>query len=180
MSSAREKLYTTEDIYAMPNGTRAELISGHIYYMAPPTRNHQKIVSKLNQYIANYIDSSNDSCEVYPAPFAVFLNNDDMNYVEPDISVICDKNKLDNRGCHGAPDWIIEIVSQSSRRMDYSIKLFKYRSAGVREYWIVDPEKSRIMVHDLMNEDITEYTFHDSVKSKIYENLIIDFRKIDL
>lgn len=180
MSSAREKLYTTEDIYAMHNGTRAELINGHIYYMAPPTRNHQKIVSKLNQYIANYIDSSNDSCEVYPAPFAVFLNNDDMNYVEPDISVICDKNKLDNRGCHGAPDWIIEIVSQSSRRMDYSIKLFKYRSAGVREYWIVDPEKSRIMVHDLMNEDITEYTFHDSVKSKIYENLIIDFRKIDL
>lgn len=102
MSSAREKLYTTEDIYAMPNGTRAELINGHIYYMAPPTRNHQKIISKLNQYIANYIDSSNDSCEVYPAPFAVFLNNDDMNYVEPDISVICDKNKLDNRGCHGA------------------------------------------------------------------------------
>lgn len=88
MSSAREKLYTTEDIYAVPNGIRAELINGHIYYMAPPTRNHQKIVSKLNQYIANYIDSSNDSCEVYPAPFAVFLNNDDMNYVEPDISVI--------------------------------------------------------------------------------------------
>lgn len=94
--------------------------------------------------------------------------------------MICNKDKLDNKGCHGAPDWIIEIVSQSSRRIDYSIKLFKYRSAGVREYWIVDPEKSRIMVHDLMNEDITEYTFHDSVKSGIYENLIIDFHKIDL
>ena len=61
--------------------------------------------------------------------------------------------------------------------MDYSIKLFKYRSAGVREYWIVDPEKSRIMVHDLMNEDITEYTFHDSVKSKIYENLIDVYKR---
>lgn len=180
MPLAREKLYTTEDIYAMPDGTRAELINGHIYYMAPPTRTHQKIVSKLNQYIANYIDSLNGSCEVYPAPFAVFLNDDDMNYVEPDISVICDKDKLDNKGCHGAPDWIIEIVSQSSRRMDYSVKLFKYRSAGVREYWIVDPEKSRIMVHDLINEDITEYTFHDCVKVGIYENFIIDFCKFGL
>lgn len=180
MPLAREKLYTTEDIYAMPDGTRAELINGHIYYMAPPTRIHQKIVSKLNQCIANYIDSMNGSYEVYPAPFAVFLNDDDMNYVEPDISVICDKGKLDNKGCHGAPDWIIEIVSQSSRRMDYSIKLFKYHAVGVREYWIVDPEKSRIIVHDLIHEDITEYTFHDCVNAGIYENLIIDFNKFDL
>ena len=75
------------------------------------------------------------------APFAVFLNADDKNYVEPDISVICDKSKLTDKGCNGAPDWIIEIVSSGSRRMDYYTKLFKYRTAGVREYWIVDPDK---------------------------------------
>ncbi|MDE5589145.1 MAG: Uma2 family endonuclease [Acetatifactor sp.] len=76
---------------------------------------------------------------IYLAPYAVFLNADETNYVEPDISVICDKSKLDERGCNGAPDWIIEVVSPSTERMDYGIKLFKYRSAGVREYWIVNP-----------------------------------------
>ena len=71
----------------------------------------------------------------------MFLNEDDKNYVEPDISVICDKRKLTDAGCNGAPDWIVEIVSPGSRQMDYMRKLFKYRSAGVKEYWIVDPEK---------------------------------------
>ena len=107
MPLVKEKLYTIEDIYGLPDGTRAELINGHIYYMSAPSRNHQKIVSKLNQKIANYIDSHDGSCEVYPAPFAVFLENDHINYVEPDLSVICDKDKLDDKGCHGAPDWII-------------------------------------------------------------------------
>ena len=182
MSSAREKLYTTEDIYAMHNGTRAELINGHIYYMAPPTRNHQKIISKLNQYIANYIDSSNDSCEVYPAPFAVFLNNDDMNYVEPDISVICDKNKLDNRGCHGAPDWIIEIVSPSNSSHDYIRKLNLYADAGVREYWIVNPVEQSIFVYHLETDSfqVKYYTFRDKIKVNIYDDLWIDFQEITL
>lgn len=180
MPLVKEKLYTIEDIYGLPDGTRAELINGHIYYMSPPSRNHQKIVSKLNQKIANYIDSHDGSCEVYPAPFAVFLENDHINYVEPDLSVICDKDKLDDKGCHGAPDWIIEVVSLSSRRMDYSIKLFKYRTAGVREYWIIDVEKNRIMVHDLSQEDIHEYTFNDSVPAGIYEDLVIDFNQFNL
>ena len=78
-------------------------------------------------------------CEVYAAPFAVFLNKDDHNYIEPDISVICDKNKLDDRGCNGSPDWVIEITSPSDPQRDYGIKLFKYRTAGVREYWIINP-----------------------------------------
>lgn len=79
--------------------------------------------------------------EVFPAPFAVFLNADDRNYVEPDISVVCDKNRIDDRGCNGAPNWVIEITSPSKSQMDYGIKLFKYRMAGVREYWIVNPQK---------------------------------------
>ena len=136
----KQTVYTISDIYALPDGERAELIDGQIYNMAPPGRLHQKISWKLHQAIANYIDSRNGLCEVYAAPFAVFLNDDDINYVEPDLSVIGDLSKLDDKGCHGAPDWVIEIVSPGSRARDHMTKLFKYRTAGVREYWIVDPE----------------------------------------
>ena len=179
-SSALKKLYTIDDIYALPEGERAELIDGQIYNMAPPGRLHQKLAFSLSRIIADYIDSKDGSCEVYPAPFAVFLNKDDMNYVEPDISVVCDPDKLDDRGYNGAPDWIIEIVSSGSRRMDYSIKLFKYRSAGVREYWIVDPDKNRITVHNLTDENIDEYSFDDTVTSGIYEDLSISFGSLDI
>ncbi len=120
--------YTIEDIYALPEGTRAELIDGQIYYMAPPTRKHQDIVGALYRKIADYIDSKDGSCKTYVSPFAVFLNENDKNYVEPDISVICDPNKLNDKGCTGAPDWIVEIVSPGSRRMDYFTKLFKYQT----------------------------------------------------
>ena len=106
-----EKVYTMEDIYSLPDGERAELIDGKIYYMAPSSRKHQSISMFLSRVIGNYIESNNGTCEVYAAPFAVFLNENDINYLEPDISVICDTSKLDEKGCHGAPDWIIEIVS---------------------------------------------------------------------
>lgn len=169
------KIYTTDDIYALPDGERAELVDGQIYYMAPPSRKHQRITTDLCTIINTYIKSNKGSCEVDISPFAVFLNGDDKNYVEPDISVICDKAKLTDKGCLGAPDWIIEVVSPGSRRMDYSIKLFKYRSAGVREYWIVDPEKNRITVYNLEHEDMNEYTFTDTVKAGIYPDLSINF-----
>lgn len=176
----QEKNHTIDDIYALPEGTRAELIDGNIYYMAPPNLKHQRISMGLSRIIANYLRQKNGSCEVFSAPFAVFLNNTDAKYVEPDISVICDKDKLNNKGCKGAPDWIIEIVSQSSRRMDYHIKLFKYRSAGVREYWIVDHEKNRIMIYDFENEDTKDYTFQDVVKVGIYKDFSIDFSQLNL
>lgn len=175
MPLPQERIYTTEDIYALPEGERAELIDGQLYMMAPPNRKHQSIAGKLFNTITNYINSKGGSCEPYIAPFAVFLNEDGKNYVEPDISVICDKNKLTEKGCSGAPDWVIEIVSTSSRRMDYFTKLFKYRTAGVREYWIVDPEKNRITVYNFESEDTGDYTFTDSVKTGIYEDLSIDF-----
>lgn len=178
MPLPQEKLYTTADIYDLQDGQRAELIDGQIYYMAPPSRRHQKIAGKLFSVIFQYIDSKGGICEPYIAPFAVFLSEDDKNYVEPDISVICDPDKLTDRGCTGAPDWIIEIVSPSSRRMDYFVKLFKYRSSGVREYWIVDPEKKQIIAYDFINDDMTSYTFADSVKVGIYEDLVIDFAEI--
>ena len=118
MALAQEKLYTIEDIYALPDGERAELIGGRMYYMAPPNFRHQKLVSELTQLIGRHIKTKGGGCEVIPAPFAVFLNADEKTYVEPDISVICDKSKLNERGGNGAPDLVIEIVSPSSRRMD--------------------------------------------------------------
>lgn len=165
----KETIYTIDNIYALPDGERAELIDGKIYYMAPPSRAHQQILFSLGRKIADYIDSKNGNCEVNIAPFAVFLNNDDINYVEPDISVICEQSKLDDKGCHGAPDWIIEIVSPGSKSMDYFTKLFKYRSAGVREYWIVDVEKRVITVYRFEKETMEEYTFGEDVPAGIYE-----------
>lgn len=132
--SRKDDIYTIDDIYTLPDGKRAELIDGRIYYMTPPDRTHQKILFSLSRMIADYIDSKGGPCEVVISPFAVFLNKDDINYVEPDISVICDLTKSDEKGCHGAPDWIIEIVSPGNKPMDYFTKLFKYRTAGVREY----------------------------------------------
>jgi len=169
----KEEIYTMEDIYALPDGERAELIDGKIYYMSPPGRMHQKISWKLHQTIANYIDSKNGECEVYAAPFAVFLNTDNINYVEPDISVICDLSKLDDKGCHGAPDWIIEIVSKSSKPVDYMTKLFKYRTAGVREYWIVDPDKQMVMVYWFEKDTVEQYNFEEDVPVGIYEGFHI-------
>ncbi|MDO4339527.1 MAG: Uma2 family endonuclease [Eubacteriales bacterium] len=171
MTLAQEKLYTIEDIYSLPEGTRAELIDGQIYYMAPPTRRHQRISGKLFSEIYQYIQGKRGSCEVYAAPFAVFLNEN--NYLEPDISVICDPDKLDEKGCHGAPDWIIEIVSPESRSRDYMTKLFKYRTAGVREYWIVDPLKGKTTVYNFEKESMEEYAFRDIIPVGIYNGFCI-------
>ena len=175
MPLLKENTYTIEDIYALPEGERAELIDGKFYAMAPPGRIHQEIVSGLHYLLRKYIADHHGFCRVYPAPFAVNLDADDKNWVEPDVSVICDPNKLNDKGCNGAPDWIIEIVSPASKRMDYYTKLFKYRTAGVKEYWIVDPDKSRIIVYNFEQSTMDEYSFTDSVKAGIYNDLLIDF-----
>lgn len=165
--------YTVEDIYALPEGERAELIDGQIYYMAPPSTRHQRIISDIHYQIKDYIIKNNGECEVFPAPFAVFLNKDDKNYVEPDISVICDKNKITDRGCNGAPDWVIEIISPGNKEMDYYKKLFKYQAAKVREYWIVDPIKEMVMVYRFEKETMEQYSFGEDVPVGIYEGVSI-------
>ena len=180
MALAQEKVYTVNDIYALPEGERAELIDGQIYYMAPPSRKHQDITGELFGTIREYIKSNNGSCKPYVAPFAVFLNENDKNYVEPDICVICDTNKLNNKGCVGAPDWIIEIVSPSSRPMDYYKKLFKYRTAGVREYWIVDHERNLVTVYDFQNDSAANYTFADDIPVGIYPSFFINLSLLDI
>lgn len=168
-----EEKYTIEDIYDLPDGQRAELIDGKIYYMAPPSTNHQRLVHFFDREIGNYIQSNGGECEVFPAPFAVFLNENDKNYVEPDISVVCDKNKLTDKGCNGAPDWIIEIVSPSSRQMDYYKKLFKYRTAGIREYWVVDPEREIVTVYNFEQDTMEEHSFDVDIPSGIYKGFSI-------
>lgn len=175
-----EKMYTIEDIYALPEGQRAELVDGQIYYMASPSRTHQRILMDISYLIEAYIREKDGGCEVYPAPFAVFLNEDDKTYFEPDISVICDKDKLTEEGCKGAPDWIIEIASPTSRSMDYGKKLFKYHDAGVREYWIVDHAKNQILVYNFEHDTFEELMFSDKVKAGIYEDFEIDFLKMDI
>ena len=180
MPRTEERKYTIADIEALPEGKRAELIDGELYMMAAPGRKHQDIVMDVSYLIKAHIVRGNGSCKVYPAPFAVHLNADDRNYVEPDISVICDKNKLTDKGCSGAPDWIIEVVSESSRSMDYDRKLFKYRTAGVREYWIVDPDKGKVTVYRFAHDTMEEYGFGDKVKAGLYEGLEIDFSGVGI
>ena len=177
MNSARilEESYTIEDIYNLQQGERAELIDGQIYFMAPPNTRHQRFVHFLDRIIGNYIQDKNGQCEVFPAPFAVFLNKNAKNYVEPDLSIICYKEKITDKGCNGAPDWIIEVVSPASRQMDYYKKLFKYRAAGVREYWVIDPDKQIVTVYNFESDHMEEYSLMDSIKVGIYEDLIIDF-----
>ena len=149
MPLAKRQLYTEDDYYALPEDIRAELIDGQIYYQAAPSRAHQKILMSIAKTIANYIDAKSGHCKVYPAPFAVKPRKDQHTIVEPDISIICDPDKLTDKGCEGAPDWIIEIVSPENSSNDYIRKLNLYADAGVREYWIVNPMVKSVYVYHL-------------------------------
>ena len=168
---------TIEDIYALPDGTRAELIDGRLYYIPTPTRTHQKITGEMYLAAAAYIKACHKECEVYIAPFGVYLNGDDSLYVEPDLSIIRDTSRLSERGCMGAPDWIIEVVSAPSRKTDYAVKLNKYRQSGVREYWIVDPSLRTVLTYvfddDRNVEDADLYPFEAEIESSLFEGLLI-------
>lgn len=190
-NAAENKLYTYADYLTYPEGERIEIIDGHIYNMAAaPTRIHQQIITELIFKIRQYISSNNGPCKVYPAPFDVILKNENedinnsKNIVQPDISVICDKNKLTDKGCTGAPDMIIEVVSPFNPANDYVRKLNLYQQFQVREYWIINPMKETILVYILDENDQyaapENYTFKDKIKVSIYDNLEIDFKMLDL
>ena len=174
MTLPQEHVYTMEDLFALPDGQRAELIDGQIVNMAPPSPFHQELVMELSAAIRQHIKKNGGNCKVYPAPLAVNLHADDKTWVEPDISVICDNNKINSRGCEGPPDWIIEIVSPSSTKTDYIIKLFKYRSAGVREYWIINPMKQVVQTYYFEpDEDSNLFSFQDTIPVHIFPDLAI-------
>lgn len=170
MPLPQESSYSVRDYWNLPEGVRAELIGGKLYDMAPPSRRHQAIVTNLARLLGNFIEANGGPCEVYVAPFAVNLSADDSTFVEPDITVVCDPSKLDDRGCKGAPDLVVEVVSPSSRRMDYATKTALYMDAGVREYWICDPDKAMTTVYLFEEEGFAPviYPFGIAVPVSIY------------
>ena len=174
------KGYTIADIEALPEGERAELIDGEMFRMDTPTWTHQSILVNLMFEVELYIRKNKGKCKVLPAPFAVYIKKDKRNYVEPDISVICDEEKKSEKGCQGAPDWAIEIVSPSSIKMDYERKVKLYREAGVREYWIVDAQKERVTVYDFGHgKEAAAYAFTDRIKAGIFEELYLNLSEMD-
>lgn len=166
--------YNHDDIDALSEGTHAELINGKLYLLATPTRIHQFLVTELIFVIKTHIHKNNGGCHVYTSPFAVRLFADDSTYVEPDVTVICNKDKLTEKGCNGAPDIAIEVVSPGNANHDYVTKLAKYQQAGVREYWIINPENSKTLVMNFENPANTgEYDFEETITSGVLEGLEI-------
>ncbi|MFZ5626683.1 MAG: Uma2 family endonuclease [Bacillota bacterium] len=154
-SAVQYRIKSYQDYLKLPEGERWEIIDGQAYAMvAAPSRRHQQIVLELASTIHSYLKQKGN-CQVYVAPFDVRLidagetEQNCCNVVQPDISVICDCTKLDDKGCLGAPDWIIEVVSPSHASHDYVRKLNLYERFGVREYWIVNPDSRHILVYRL-------------------------------
>ena len=158
-----EKRYTYPDYYSWNDGQRWELIDGYAYLMAPaPTRAHQSATGSLYLQLANFLKGK--SCRVFVAPFDVRLNAsaNDNTVVQPDLLVVCDKSKLDRKCCVGAPDFVIEILSPSTARLDRTTKFDQYKAAGVREYWIVDPDTRTVSAHVLQNGEYMTRAYTDT------------------
>lgn len=182
------KVYTYYDYLNFPNDEFVEIIDGKIFAMSPaPSRIHQELIMEISAELRNYIKYNKGQCKVYPAPFDVVLinenenENDSKNIVQPDISVICDKNKLNDKGCFGSPDMIVKIVSKFNPGNDYVKKLYLYEKYKVKEYWIVNPMKKNILVYTLTESGYNQpdlYTFNDKIKVNIFNNLEIDFNGI--
>lgn len=172
--------YTLEDYYAMPDERRVELIDGVIYDMSAPTTIHQQLCGEISFAIQSYIRKKNGDCIVFMAPTDVQLDCDDKTMLQPDVFVICQREKLLRRCLYGAPDLVIEILSPSTRKKDMNLKYTKYANAGVREYWIVDPDRQKVMVYDLEHEEFpVVYGFDNSILVRIFDGECeVDFAQI--
>lgn len=134
---------------------------------------------ELSNIIYNYIKSKKGTCQIFSAPFDVKLSDKPLTIVQPDIMVICNKDKLDGKRCNGAPDFIIEIVSPSNPADDYIRKLYYYNNAGVREYWIVDPRRKTVTFNYFEGNIVSvQYPFDSIIKVNIYDDLLINFSEI--
>ena len=151
--SKRQGEFTLEDYYALPDEQRVELIDGVFYDMTAPRIVHQDISYIIHSAIADYIKKNKGKCKAFFAPVDVQIDCDDKTMVQPDVLVICDRSKIKGFGVYGAPDFLVEILSVSTRKKDMTIKLSKYLEAGVREYWIVDPKKRILITYNFMDED---------------------------
>ncbi len=151
----RRGTYTIDDYYNLPDGVRKELIDGEFYDMASPTVVHQEIALSFFFDVQSFINSNKGPCKVYAAPIDVQIDKDDDTVVIPDAFILFDQDKNLNKKIFGAPDFILEVLSPSTRNKDMTIKLAKYRMAGVREYWIIDPKKRVLIKYNFMDEDYT-------------------------
>ena len=175
-----ERLYTLEDYLALPDDQRVELIDGVFYDMAAPTTIHQSIGGFLHKKLLDYVLENKGPCYPFISPVDVQLDCDDKTVVQPDVLVVCDRSKYKSGRVFGAPDLVIEVLSPSTRKKDMQLKLHKYGNAGVREYWIIDPDKKHIIQYDLENMEIPAiYTFEDTVPVLIWNSACrIDFREL--
>ncbi|MDO4976764.1 MAG: Uma2 family endonuclease [Eubacteriales bacterium] len=145
--------FTVEDYYSLPEDTRVELIDGVFYNMTAPNIVHQDIASFIHMSIYNFIRKNKGACKVFEAPVDVQLDCDNKTMFQPDVMIICDRDKIKVDKIFGAPDFILEILSPSTRRKDKTIKLSKYENAGVKEYWIIDPMQKILITYNFMEED---------------------------
>ena len=173
------EMITLEQYENLPENRRVEVFENVVYDMASPSQIHQTLSMELSNIIYNYIKNKKGLCQVFHAPFDVKLSDKPFTIVQPDIMVICDKDKLDGKRCNGAPDFIIEIVSPSNPADDYIRKLYYYKNYGVREYWIVDPRRKTVTVNYFEDNILSvQYLFDSIIKVNIFDDLYINFSDI--
>lgn len=173
--------YTLEDYLALPDNVRAELIDGDLIYMEAPTTKHQEYLFETASALRSYIRKKGGACRVMISPLDVQLDCDDRTIVQPDIIVVCTRDKITEKRICGAPDFCIEISSPSSRNLDRKTKLRKYRNAGVREYWIVDTEHRQILCYFFEADAAPAvYTYDTPVPVRIFQSdMAISFSDIE-
>ncbi len=183
----QDKQYSYTDYLTWPEDERWEIIDGVPYLQAAPSPTHQLVSGELYRQFANYLQDK--PCKAYPAPFCVRFtsgnkkqNEDIKKVVEPDIAIVCDRSKIDEKGCNGSPDLIIEVLSPSSIKMDRVVKFNLYEKAGVQEYWIVEPEGKLVSVFvlqdNLMYGRQEIYTEDEMIKVSIFPDLLIDLKRV--
>ena len=180
-SDTENRLYTLEDYLRLPDDQRVELIDGVFYDMAAPTTIHQSIAGFLHKKFLDFVMANKGPCFPFISPVDVQLDCDDKTVVQPDVLVVCDRTKYKNGRVFGAPDLVIEVLSPSTRRKDMQLKMYKYAEAGVREYWMVDPEKKLVVQYDLEHLGIPAvYNFQSVIPVLIWDSACrIDLGEMD-